>query len=237
MHDSAVFGFGLFVCLAVVEVLKFLVRRKVLGSSDARKSLHILTGPIFLLVWPLFEPSSTTAHLWAALIPTLVTLQFALIGLGLWRDADTVKTMSRSGHRRELLGGPLQYGVVCTLATIFWFRSTIGIMSIIILCIGDGFADVLGRRFGHLLGGRVPWNAEKSIFGSVSFVMTSIIGSAVYCFAARSLGWTEDDESLLMIKIVCSCTLAGVIESLPSNGCDNITVFCTVIFTNKFLII
>ena len=57
-----------------------------------------------------------------ACVPLAMTLKFALVGLGLLDVEADVRTLSRSGDRRELLRGPLLYGVVFVVATALWFR-------------------------------------------------------------------------------------------------------------------
>lgn len=54
--------------------------------------------------------------------------------------------VSRGGSRTELLKGPFYYGVVHTLsAIIFWTETPTGLIAMIILCFGDGVADMAGR--------------------------------------------------------------------------------------------
>lgn len=56
----------------------------------------------------------------------------------------------RTGERRELLRGPLQYGLaIAALTAWFWRDSPVGVLGIAVLCAGDGMADIIGRRFGQ----------------------------------------------------------------------------------------
>jgi dolichol kinase len=63
--------------------------------------------------------------------------------------------MSRSGDRTELLKGPFCYGTVISSATVLFWRRLSAAISISALCAGDGFADIVGRRFGGK--NRIPW--------------------------------------------------------------------------------
>ena len=57
--------------------------------------------------------------------------------------------MSRTGDRKELLRGPLCYGLIFALSTAVWWReSPLSVISLMLLCVGDGFADLVGRRYG-----------------------------------------------------------------------------------------
>ncbi|MDP2435039.1 MAG: hypothetical protein Q8P67_04800 [archaeon] len=92
------------------------------SRDTTRKLVHIGTGPIYVGCW-VFFPHSASARYWAALVPLLITLRFYLIGVGAISDPRTVSSMSRSGDRRELLKGPLCYGIIFILSTIIWFVS------------------------------------------------------------------------------------------------------------------
>jgi len=106
-------------------------------SKTSRKIIHIGTGPIFVLCWLLFNFSKFAPFI-AAVVPLGITLQFALVGSGVIKDPSAVEAMSRSGDRKEILKGPLFYGLVFVLLTIiFWRNSAVGIVALMILCGGD----------------------------------------------------------------------------------------------------
>jgi dolichol kinase len=82
------------------------------------------------------------------------------------RDRDTILAMSRSGRKEELLKGPLSYGVIFVLCTVlYWKHNPIGVVALMVLCAGDGFADLAGRRFGGRY--RLPHNRAKVYRGDV----------------------------------------------------------------------
>ncbi len=67
--------------------------------------------------------------------------------------------MQRSKRRQELLKGPLLYGVVIVASTLwFWRDAPAGVMGLAVLCMGDGLAEVVGRRFGVR---KLPHNRQK----------------------------------------------------------------------------
>ena len=60
-----------------------------------------------------------------------------------------VKSMSRENDKSELVRGPLVYsGVLILSALIGWRESPEAIVALSALCVGDGLADPIGRRFG-----------------------------------------------------------------------------------------
>ena len=117
-----------------------------LDSRPSRKIIHIGTGPIFILCW-LFFPDVWYARWLAALVPFAITVQFALIGWGIIKDDASVKAMSRSGDPKEILRGPLYYGIVFVVLTlVFWKNSPVGMTALMMLCGGDGVAcDYIGE--------------------------------------------------------------------------------------------
>lgn len=126
------------VILLQMAGVKALSSRRMVSTEVSRKALHIGTGLLFILCWPLF-PNTNEAPYWAAALPALITLRFLLIGLGVVRDPDTVRSMARWGGARELLKGPLLYGLVFVTSTIaFWRAHPAGITSLVLLCAGDG---------------------------------------------------------------------------------------------------
>jgi phytol kinase len=207
--------------LAWLRVWDFAAHRGWVSSPLSRKIIHIGTGPIYVLSWLFFNDQPEARYL-AALIPFAITAQFALVGLGLWRDPAAVKAMSRSGDRREILRGPLYYGIAHVLLTIvFWKTSPVGIMALMMLCGGDGLADVVGKRVRSAC---LPWSPNKTVAGSLAvFAGGLLIGigvMAVYLAAGVFSG------SLVQYLLpMTGIALAGAaIESLPYHDIDNLTV-------------
>ena len=105
------------VALCFLRFNDYMAHRGWISSHLSRKIIHIGTGPLFVLCWLLFTPALSSRFL-AALVPLSITLQFALVGLGIMKDQAAVEAMSRSGDRREILRGPLYYGIVFVLLTV-----------------------------------------------------------------------------------------------------------------------
>src|SRR5512136_2443761 len=164
MNPFLAFFITLVVALAEIRVLDLAAHRQWIESRLSRKLIHILTGPLFVLCW-LFFPDVWYSRWLAALVPLLFTVQFALIGLGIIKDEASVKAMSRHGDRREILRGPLFYGIIFVVMTlVYWKDSPIGMTALMLMCGGDGLADILGRG---LNSPKLPWNREKSWAGSL----------------------------------------------------------------------
>jgi phytol kinase len=204
-----------------LRINNFAAHRGWVGSHLSRKIIHMGTGPLFVLTWLLFNDAYNARFL-AALVPGLITIQFLLVGLGVIKDPAAVEAMSRSGDRREILRGPLFYGLVFVILTIvYWKDSPIGMVALMLMCGGDGLADIFGRRYGRQ---RLPWNAEKSWMGSLGMLLggwvfaTGIL--AVYVAAGIFAGSLVDYLTAVSIIAI----VGTVVESFPLHDVDNITV-------------
>ncbi|KAK9821980.1 hypothetical protein WJX81_001211 [Elliptochloris bilobata] len=190
----------------------------------SRKLVHMLAGPGFALCWPLFsmEPH---ARFCAALVPSLNVVRLLLLGFGVVKDEGTVKSMSRSGDRLELLRGPLYYVLVLIAGTlVFWRESPVGLVAISLMCGGDGLADIVGRRWGD--AARLPWNRAKSWPGSAAMFLggtAMALGSMAY-FSA--LGFFDCDLVSAAGSVATIAAAATLMESLPLNRWldDNLSV-------------
>ena len=187
----------------------------------SRKIIHIGTGPLFVLCWPLFPVSPTSRYL-ATCVPLAITIQFILVGTGVMRDEATVQAMSRTGDRSEILRGPLFYGLAFILLTgFYWYDSPTGIVALMLLSGGDGLADVIGRRFGKRL---LSWNSRKSWMGTLAMFLGGFSFAAAVLSFFVSLGyfpgpWFSYLPSVLWIAIACTA-----VESLPIPDVDNLTI-------------
>ncbi len=209
-----------------LRLLDSLARRRVISQHLSRKLIHIGTGPIFVLCWLLYSGGPQSRWL-AALVPAAITLQFALIGLGVLKDEDAVRAMSRSGDRRELLHGPLQYGVIFVLATLlFWVDSPVGIVALMILCGGDGLADVIGRRWGRA---KLPWNTRKSWAGSAAMFLAGFGFALAYLALFARLGVFQFSVAAALLPLGLICLAATVVEAVSGQDMDNITITVTAL--------
>eukprot|EP01121_Diplochlamys_sp_Union-15-3_P011926 TRINITY_DN3503_c0_g1_i1.p1 TRINITY_DN3503_c0_g1~~TRINITY_DN3503_c0_g1_i1.p1 ORF type:complete len:146 (+),score=8.80 TRINITY_DN3503_c0_g1_i1:430-867(+) len=133
--------------------------------------------------------------------------------------------MSRTGDKRELLLGPLSYGLIFIISTIAYWRTSLqGVTALILLCAGDGSAGL----FGELWGGKypLPHNQKKSWIGTLAFIFFAFMGSAIYVWIFTQCGFIYH---LSMVKFLphlfIIVLVAAFVESLPLSEWDNITVF------------
>lgn len=211
----------LVIAVAFLRLMDFLAERGFIESRLSRKLIHIGTGPIFVLCWLMFVDVYISRWL-AALVPLVITVQFVLVGTGIIKDEAAVKAMSRSGDRREILRGPLFYGLVfVALTLLYWKDSLIGIPALMILCGGDGIADIVGRR---IRSPKLPWSPEKSFAGSLSvflggWLLTMLI-FAIYVWVGAFSG----PVTRFLLPVTLVSLGATLVESLPFQDVDNLTL-------------
>ena len=220
------------VALAWLRLNDFLAHRGIISSQLSRKIIHIGTGPIFVLCWLLFS-DQFSARLLAALVPFAITLQFLFIGIGLIKDQASVDAMSRYGDRREILKGPLFYGIVFVLVTVvFWDVTPIGIVALMILCGGDGLADIVGNRIESR---KIPWSRRKSIAGTIAMFLGGWLLTFLILAIFISVGAIPISISKILLPITLISAVCTIVETLPFKDLDNITVPITAIILGLLL--
>jgi phytol kinase len=215
-----------------LRINDFTAARGWIDSHLSRKIIHAGTGPIFVLCWILFDNSAWSRYL-AALVPLAITIQFLMVGLGIIKDESAVRAMSRTGDRREILQGPLYYGIVFVVLTIiYWTNSPIGMVALMLMCGGDALADVLGRRYGKI---KLTWNKTKSWVGSLGMFLGGWIFSILILMFYISMGMFTGPTSVYFLPITLIALGGTIVESLPFNNIDNITVTLTAVILGMML--
>ncbi|TES95410.1 MAG: hypothetical protein E3J90_09730 [Promethearchaeota archaeon] len=223
------------ILLAIVQINAFMQKKGKVSQIITRKFVHILAGPVFVVTWMLFS-GEIVSHYIAVIVPLLFVLQFITIGLGVIKNESFVASMSRSGDPRELLQGTLYYSIVMVLMTFFWFYvPSTGISNanptalLIIGCVsgGDGFADIIGRKFGGEKKFGIK-GSEKTIIGSIGMLVGSILVSSILVLIF-SIEVPQFDILILILPIIVVSIVATVVEALSPKGIDNFTIFLAVI--------
>lgn len=198
-----------------------LAHRGWISGPLSRKIIHTGTGPIFILCWLLF-PDVMISRWLAALVPFAITAQFFLVGTGILKDPAAVTAMSRTGDRREILRGPLYYGIVfVALTLIFWKYSPIGMVALMLLCGGDGMADILGKR---LVTAKLPWSKGKTVGGSLAMLAGGWVLAVGVVAAYVAAGYFTEPFNRYLLPIFLIAFAGMVVESFPFKDIDNLTV-------------
>ncbi len=220
------------IALVFLRLMDYFAHRGWIESRLSRKLIHIGTGPIFVLCW-LFFPATPEARWLAALVPFAITVQFALVGLGIMKDEASVKAMSRTGDRREILRGPFYYGIMFILLTIiFWKDSPVGMIALMIMCGGDGIADLVGRHFNSL---KLPYSPEKTVAGSLGVLIGGWLLSAFVLAIYTGTGIFARPFASFVLPLTIITLVGTLVESLPYRDVDNITVTLAAVLAGLLL--
>ncbi|XP_040379489.1 probable phytol kinase 1, chloroplastic [Oryza brachyantha] len=208
---------------SLVRAFDALTERRLIEQNLSRKIVHVLSGVLFMSSWPLFS-NSPGARFFAAIVPLLNCIRLLTYGLRLSTDEALVKSVTREGKPEELLRGPLYYVIVLLVSVlVFWRESPIGIISLSMMSGGDGFADIVGRRFGSM---KLPFNKKKSWIGSISMFISGYLLSALMLFYFSCLGYFNVCWELALGKLALAALAATVVECIPVTDVvdDNISV-------------
>jgi dolichol kinase len=206
------------------------------GKSDvSRKVIHVGAGNSILL-WPLYE------HAWAVSIApwTLAVFVFLLTPksrVKAFRDMFLSMARERDLKRGHIVG-PFAYIIsIGLLVSVFGYGSYypyffIGAIGIMIMIWGDGFACLIGKRFGKSSQYEV-FGCTRSVVGSLTlFIVGSIVSLLTMFYFSSVVPMIRPAYTLpvalplpTMLEIALLASLvATIIEAITPLGLDNLTV-------------
>ena len=201
---------GLVYVFSIVGIMDFAVK-KGFPQDISRKIVHIAAGS-WLIFWPLYDQSHWSKYL--NITPAFIWTVLLLIkGFTAKTDDKAVKTMTRTGDKKELLKGPLFFTLVMNIMGTVYFYSAGAITSMSFLGWGDGLAPVFGKRFGKH---KFTFLAEKSLEGSIAFLVFGL--SSAILLNLLFFGRID-----IMLLIICA-GVTTLIEALSPKDMDNILI-------------
>jgi phytol kinase len=205
------------VALAWLRLMDYVAQRGWMDNRLSRKIIHVGTGPFFVLCWLL-----------------LFTVQFVLIGLGRIKDQATVDAICRTGNPKEMLKGPLFYGIAfVALTIIYWKDSPIGIIALMLICGGDGLADIVGSKISSR---PIPWSKQKTYMGTLAMFIGGWLFSFLVLIAFIQAKVFDFQVSDIIIPLTILAVIGTFVESLPFNDIDNLTIPAATMIAGYFLI-
>lgn len=183
-------------------------------SESARQWVHIGSAGFALLLRVL--------SWWQAAVMAAGALVFNLLvlprvgGRRLYRPTDEAR-----GFPLGILLYPLS---VLLLILTFSSRLDIVAMAWGILAFGDGAATLIGRRMGRQ---RLPWNLDKTIAGTLGFVVCGSAGAIGLAWWTRPAVVPPPPMGFVMLASVTAAVAAALVESIPVRLDDNISVPAT----------
>jgi phytol kinase len=222
--------------LVLIRINDVLRKRELVPIYVSRKVIHTFAGPLFLVCWLLFSGDGWSRY-FASVVAWLFVFLFLALGLQIMKNEEFVRTMSRSGEPREFLRGTLFYALVMAICAIMMWYVPANIdgtpnFAIFVptaflifgpLAGGDGFADIIGRKWGkHKVLG------EKSIEGSIAMFLFSIL----FTYGLLGIYWLLINPvqpaaiSLIkpLIPILVIALVATIVEILSPKTFDNLLI-------------
>ena len=214
---------GVIIVYTYVAILLF-ISEKLLKNHPTfgRKFLHIMTGNIAFIL-PIFQTREIMAFIAAFpfVIFTYLMSKHSLI------KSIRGKT-SAAGHGMGLVYYAISWTI---LAYLFFDNKLVIAVGILAMSYGDGFASLIGLRFGKRKFN--IFNNKKSIIGSFSMFLLSLL---IMIVSLLFYDFSIDIEIVLILAIISICSMFT--EIITPRGLDNLTVpFLTSIYFYYALII
>lgn len=189
----------------VIGMSTLLANKKILNGESSRKFIHIMVSNWWFIAMFFFN------NVWMAAITPAA---FVVINYYSYKN-QTFKAMERNGSKKDL--GTVYYVIsllILTLATFTRGLESIGAIGILTMGYGDGFAAVIGEKYGATkikIG-----QTTKSLEGSLMVFFFAFIISG-FVFASNGDAWWV--AKALMIGIV-----GTLLELYTKDGFDNLTL-------------
>lgn len=85
-------------------------------------------------------------------------------------------------------------------------------MALTLLCIGDGFAGLIGQTYGK---SSLPWNRRKTWEGTIAFIVTAFVFSEIFIELLHQWNWFADSASSMFSPLLIATIICAFVESLP----------------------
>lgn len=195
-----------------------------LHPSFSRKFLHIMVGNCVFLM-PFFRNPYNALF---------ITIPFTILTF-LLTDYSPIKidnSVTSSGHALGLLYYAATWS---SLIILFPLDNLIIVaLSIAAMCYGDGFAAVIGEKYG-----KHEYNIsgdKKTFEGSSAMFIACIISSMVIICFYNIFGFASVPFNFIIICVIA--LIAAIIEGITPKGLDNVTAcFTTAILYLAYFII
>jgi len=90
-----------------------------------------------------------------------------------------------------------------------------------VLAFGDGMATIAGH---HIRSPRIPWNRQKSVAGTVAFILFGSVGASFLCWWCRSTVIPPAYPWFTVWMPVVATIAAAAVETIPIGLNDNLSV-------------
>lgn len=191
---------------------EYLSRKRILKGEFARKFVHILTAT-FVAFWPLFLSHYQIAILSLVFAATVVIIKkFKLLR--------SFKSVRRATY------GEIWYALGIGLVAVLFQSDAIFSIAILQMALADGFAAVVGVGLGKNAIQYRYKNINKSIAGSLTFLVISFGLNLFYWFGLNNAALDSSmvSPALPVLLSASSAIILTFVEIISPKGSDNVIV-------------
>ena len=194
----------------IYVAILLIITEKLLNKypNISRKVLHIMVGNVAFIL-PIFETKEIMAFIAAG--PFII---FTFL-MSPYTPIKSIKgKTSAAGHSMGLV----YYSITWTILAYLFFENMIVIaIGILAMSYGDGFASLLGVKFGKRK--YKVFGDEKSYVGSISMFFFTFITILIAVFY-----YSINITTFVLFVLVSISFISALIEGVTPKGVDNLTV-------------
>jgi len=214
---SLVFAIYFYVILLIV-ISSILVKRKSVGTTFTRRSIHLLAGDAFLLL-PLF-----TSPWYPATIPIGLAL-ITVYSFKFRKESTITRSMVEKEDASLHAYGPVYY-ILSILILLFWLweHKDVAMSAVMVMAWGDGAASLVPKKLAKVH--KYPFS-DKSLEGTLTMFAFGFLGSVVAFTIATYLGVRVFTVSQILVLTVFASAAGAITEAMtlgPLRSFDNFTV-------------
>ena len=208
---------------SVPPLMDYLVTNHNLSRDISRKITHICAGTVIIFL-PLFQDGHWSQYLNVS-VYVVWALLFIQKGLFASDDDQAIKTMTRTGDKRELLRGTFYFVIVGIICGTVYYKQFAGVLAMAVLGWGDGLAPIIGMKLGKM---KYRVFCEKTVEGSLAFFAGSLLAGMFFVWLIVPAAFSF--STILVIAII-----ATVLEGISPREIDNIIIPTAVILLTTLL--
>ncbi len=218
--NNLIFPFVVIVFIAIgIKISDSLVAAGKISKNTSRKLIHIRVSNRALFRYFAYLDHRTKR---IRVIPPILFVIIFIVKSRAPPDDPFVRSMSRTGDPKELLGGTFYFTIMATILMLTYVLvpklRVRAIMANVVLGRGDGLAALTG---GYIRIG------SRSLSGTLGFIVGALIAGVFYL---RLFGFDITIEYLVYPIIV-----GAIAELITPGGYDNITVPLSVLILGAIL--
>ncbi|NEX13771.1 MAG: phosphatidate cytidylyltransferase [Prosthecochloris sp.] len=216
-HNVLIAFMTLIYVFSVPPLMDYLVTNHKLSRDISRKITHICAGTVIIFL-PLFQDGHWSQYLNVS-VYVIWALLFIQKGLFAADDDQAIKTMTRTGDRRELLKGTFYFVVVGIICGTVFYKQLPGVLAMAVLGWGDGLAPIVGLKFGKM---EYKVLCKKTVEGSLAFFAGSLLAGMFFV-------WLIIPAAFNLSTILIIALVATIVEGMSPKEVDNILIPVVVI--------